>query len=291
MPARVGADSAATAPSAEQPGAKSGLAKWLAPESWGATLVGVAKQTVLFSATFYTLLRLMGDDIRPRQAILTGLLLSAMSTYARRKGTMIASKPMLVTGALTLGVMAIGAATSLVAGQPISEALSFAGLGGLLGGIMLWMGFRARRSERELDAGMATERAAPVLVDRDELRARLTRLEDEQRPAARRVIRWFGVGLGAWFGVIAFPYQRVFGADLPEWSWMLLLFGFWGSVGLALRATSRQQRAFAERHGLVCSACDKPYFGTFGNTRLMKNLAEAGHCPQCGARIVKEDSE
>lgn len=262
---------------------------WLAPEGWGATLFGVTKQTVLFSATFYTLMRLIGEDVRPRQAITTGLLLGAMAVYSRRRGTMFASKPMLAMGALTLGAMAIAAVTSVVAGEPIAEALTWLGLGGVLGGAMLWMGFNARRGERDLDTGIHGERVAPVLVSRDELRARVQRLEDAQRPAMKRVTRWFGVGLGTVFGAIAFPYERVFGAAPPEWAWAAAFFGFWGALGLSMRLSARQQRELAERRGLICTACDKAYFSIFGNTRLMKNLAEAGRCPQCGARIVTEE--
>ena len=71
--------------------------------------------------------------------------------------------------------------------------------------------------------------------------------------------------------------------------WMLVFFGMWGAFGLFARATGRRERVVAEAHGVVCPACDKSYFAAFANTRLQKNLEDAGVCPSCGVRIVTED--
>ena len=235
-------------------------AQLTAPESWPRVALRAAKGWAIGSVTFYSLMRLMGEsDITPA----------------------------LIMGGVTLGGAALVGATTIVTGEWRGDALGFTAMGAFLGGVLLWMGLRARRAER---AQLAREHlVAPVLVSRTELAARIERLQVEQAPEGRKMLTRLLVGCGVLMGALAFPYVRVFGAEPPEIAAIALFFGGWGALGLSLRNATRRGREEAAAHGLVCSACDQPYFGTFANMRMQKNLAEIGRCPQCGARIITEE--
>lgn len=259
-----------------------------APESWPRVALRAAKGWAIGSVTFYSLMRLMGEsDITPARAAFVGAWPAIITIFGRRTGNLLPAAPALIMGGVTLGGAALIGATTIVTGEWRGDALGFTAMGAFLGGVLLWMGLRARRAER---AHLAREHAvAPVIVSRAELAARIERLQTEQAPEGRKMLTRLLVGCGVLMGLLAFPYVRVFGAEPPEIVAIALFFGSWGALGLTIRNATRRGREVAATHGLVCSACDQPYFGTFANMRLQKNLAEIGRCPQCGARIITEE--
>ena len=162
-------------------------------------------------------------------------------------------------------------------------------MGLFLGGVLLGMGLRSRRAERELEAGQREARVAPVLIARAELARRMEALQAATHAETRRFMNWFGGGITAFVGLLGVGAVSGVADAIPEWAWAFAFFGFWGTIGGAMVWASKRLRADALRYGLICSACDRPYASTFGNMRLMKNITEIGRCPQCGVRIVSED--
>ncbi|MBK7905859.1 MAG: hypothetical protein IPJ78_04765 [Gemmatimonadetes bacterium] len=289
--AAAGAERAALTPSGgptPAPPSPTLEAQLTAPEPWSRVLWRAAKSWVIGSVTMYSLMRLMGEsDITPARAAFVGAWPAIITIFGRRTGNMLPATPALIMGGVTLGGAALIGATTIVTGEWRGDALGFTAMGAFLGGVLLWMGLRARRAER---AHLAREHAvAPVIVSRAELAARIERLQTEQAPDGRKMLTRLLIGCGVLMGVLAFPYVRVFGAEPPEVAAIALFFGSWGALGLTIRNATRRGREVAATHGLVCSACDQPYFGTFANMRLQKNLAEIGLCPQCGARIITEE--
>jgi DNA-directed RNA polymerase subunit RPC12/RpoP len=259
------------------------------PEPWRSTLWRALKAAVVGGAGFYSMMRLVDGTVTITGAALMGAWFGAMSLSVSRKGSLFPAAPALILGGVTLGGAAIVGATAVMSGQRMSEVAGGVAIGLFLGGVLLWMGVRARRGERALAASGADSRAAPVLVPRGELASRVEAVRQVTEADTRRFMRRLGVGMAVVVGFLLFPYERVFGAELPEVLGAGAFFGMWGAFGLLARSASRRGREVAERFGLICSACDRTYFGAFANLRLQKHLAEIGRCPNCGVRIVTED--
>jgi uncharacterized membrane protein/DNA-directed RNA polymerase subunit RPC12/RpoP len=260
-----------------------------APEPWRSTIWRALKAAVVGGAGFYSMMRLIGGHATVTSAVLMGVWTAVMSLVTSRTGSIIPSAPALVMGGVTVGATLLAGAAAAVTGQDMSEAAGIGAIGLFLGGIMLVMGLRARRAERALEAGRREVGVAPVLVTREVLAARVEAVRQVTEADTRRFMRRLGVGGAVVVGFLLFPYQSVFGAELPEVLGAGAFFGMWGAFGLLARSASRRGREVAERFGLICSACDRTYFGAFANLRLQKHLAEIGRCPNCGLRIVTED--
>jgi len=260
-----------------------------APEPWRSTIWRALKAAVVGGAGFYSMTRLLDGTVTIMGAAFMGAWFGAMSLSVSRKGRLFPAAPTLVMGGVTLGGAVIVGATAVMSGQRMSEVAGGVAIGLFLGGVLLWMGLRARRAERALAASDADSRVAPVLVTRAELASRVEAVRQVTEADTRRFMRRLGVGMAVAVGFLLFPYETVFGAELPEVLGVGVFFGMWGAFGLLARSASRRGREVAERFGLVCPACDKSYFGTFANLRLQKHLAEIGRCPNCGVRIVTED--
>ncbi len=282
--APVGSARAATAAPADP------AAVWTAPEPWTKRLWRAAKVWVASAVTYYTLMPLVGDaEVSVRRAAFISFWAAAVSFVGSRTGNMMPASPMLVFGGVTFGVSVLVGATALYKGASVPEAGAIVSIGLFLSGVMLWMGLKARRAERELAEGQRTGRVAPVLVSRAELASRIEEHQVHQAAEARVMVRRLAIGAGVVIGLGLFPYARVFGAELPEIVGFGLFFGMWGAFGLYARSLARKGREVAVRFGLICSACRESFHGAFVNHRFVKNIVEIGRCPRCGARIVTED--
>lgn len=260
-----------------------------APEPWRSTIWRALKAAVVGGAGFYSMMRLLDGTVTITGAALMGAWFGAMSLSVSRKGSLFPAAPALILGGVTLGGAVIVGATAVMSGQRMSEAAGGVAIGLFLGGVLLWMGLRARRGERALAVSAADSRVAPVLVSRGQLASRVEAVRQVTEEDTRRFMRRLGVGMAVVVGFLLFPFQRVFGAELPEVLGAGAFFGMWGAFGLLARRASRRGREVAERFGLICSACDRTYFGAFANLRLQKHLAEIGRCPNCGVRIITEE--
>lgn len=274
--------SARTAPSGSDPSS--------GPEPWRNTLWRAAKAAILGGAGFYSMMRIIDGNASISGAAFMGAWAAAMSVSASRKGSMIPSAPALIMGGVTLGGTLIASAVGVVSGQSLGEAAGVGAIGLFLGGVLLAMGLRSRRAERELESGQREARVAPVLISRAELARRMETMQAATHAETRRFMNWFGAGITAFTGLFGIGAVTGVADAIPEWAWMVAFFGFWGTIGGTMVWASKRLRADALRHGLLCSACDRPYASTFGNMRLMKNITEIGRCPQCGVRIVTEDA-
>lgn len=279
-----------TTSSASAGAAPSGSDPSSGAEPWKNSLWRAAKAAVLGGAGFYSMMRILDGHASIRGAAFMGAWAAAMSLSASRKGSMFPSAPALVLGGVTIGGTLIAGAVAVVSGQSLGEAAGVGAIGLFLGGVLLAMGFRSRRAERELESGQREARVAPVLISRAELARRLETQQAATHAETRRFMNWFGAGITAFVGLLGIGAVSGVADAIPEWVWMLAFFGFWGTIGGTMVWASRRLRADALRYGLLCSACDRPYASTFGNMRLMKNITEIGRCPQCGVRIVSEDA-
>lgn len=263
-------------------------AQLTAPEPWSRAIWRAAKGWAIGSVTFYSLMRLLGEsEITFARAAFVGSWPALITIFGRRTGSLMPAAPTLVLGGVALAGAAIVGVTTMVTGQGRGEALGFAAMGAFLGGVLLWMGLRARRAERAVEGGAS--RVAPVLVSRAELAARVESLQLEQAPESRRMVTRIVVGSGVVMAALAFPSVRVFGTAASEMVAIALFFGMWGAMGLTMRSATRRSRELAAKHGLICPSCDQTYLGTLANMRLQKNIVEIGRCPQCAARIVTEE--
>jgi DNA-directed RNA polymerase subunit RPC12/RpoP len=260
------------------------------PEPWSSTLWRAAKAAVLGGAGFYSMMRLMDGNATIGGGVFMGAWVAAMTVSASRKGSMIPSAPALILGGVTVGGALIASAVAVVSGQSLGEVAGVAGMGLFLGSVLLAMGFRSRRAERELESGQREARVAPVLISRAELARRMETLQAATHAETRRFMNRFGAAITAFVGLFGLGAVSGVADAIPEWAWMIAFFGFWGTIGGTMVWASKRLRADALRYGLICSACDRPYASTFGNMRLMKNITEIGRCPQCGVRIVSEDA-
>lgn len=274
-------------PPRERAGLPTKGAEWLAPEPWGRTLWGVTKSTVVFGAVFWTGMSLMGEPVSLLQTGITALFVSAAQILTRRTGGSMPAAPSLVLGAVTLVVSVGAGVVAFVRGD--RDPLMLTAVGGFLGAVLLWFGFRSRRHEKQLADSVMTDRVAPLLIPRAELAQRVSRFRTEQAPATRRVLRWIIGGGATFMALFALPSLLAPAYEPPEWVGALTFFGMWGVALYGLYRVTRRGRIDAERHGLLCPGCRSPLLGGFGSLRLMKVIEDAGLCPQCGVRITTEE--
>jgi DNA-directed RNA polymerase subunit RPC12/RpoP len=66
--------------------------------------------------------------------------------------------------------------------------------------------------------------------------------------------------------------------------------GFWGFLTTMVFRDRRQLKRAAAATGLLCPSCEKPIIDSEASLTIINLIEETRRCPNCGTRIIREES-